>query len=343
MGHPAATETQRSERPKARSLAYLRVSVTDACGLRCVYCSPPARPAAGGPRLSAGDIERVVRAARRLGVTHVRLTGGEPLERPDIVDVVGRIARLGLRDVSLTTNGIRLAKLAAPLREAGLTRVNVSLPHVDARGFERITGQDAFSQVLEGIVAAKSAGLEPVKTNTVMVRGANDTVACELVELGRRMGLVVRFIEYMTSVDGAGRDGFVPARAVLAQLDERFGLERVPGGAPTRTGWAGWAPGGDGPHEAAGPARYYRLREGGLVGVIAPVSEPFCERCNRLRLTAGGELRPCLYGEEGVNLLPLLGGAGSAVAIEEALHRAMSMKPGAHGERLPNAMRSIGG
>jgi cyclic pyranopterin phosphate synthase len=214
--------------------------------------------------------------------------------------------------------------------------VNVSLPHIHARGFRRITGRDAFSQVLEGIVAAKSAGLEPVKTNTVMVRGFNDDVACALVELGQRMGFIVRFIEYMTSGNGNGGDGFVPAAAVLAQLDERFGLERVPGRE-------GWAPRGEAAPEAAGPARYYRLREGGLVGVIAPVSEPFCERCNRLRLTAGGELRPCLYGEEGVSLLPALGSPEATVAIEEALQRAMSMKPRAHGERLPRAMRSIGG
>jgi len=321
--------SQSTRHPAARSVTYLRVSVTDRCGLRCFYCSPAGVGSPTPPALSAADIERVVHAAQRLGVTHVRLTGGEPLERRDIVEIVGRLAALGLEQVSLTTNGVRLAGLAEGLRDAGLTRVNVSLPHVEPEGFRRITGRDALADVLAGIGAALDAGLAPVKTNTVVLRGYNDEAVCDLVEFGRRAGVTVRFIEYMISEEHSAREHFVPARETLARLRRRFHLEELPGA--------------DGADRVDGPARYFSVPDGALVGIIAPVSEPFCGRCNRLRVTAAGRLRPCLYGEEEVDLLPALRNGSRERDLESAFRLAGSLKPSAHGEKLPKAMRLIGG
>ncbi len=315
--------------PAARPVTYLRVSVTDRCGFRCFYCSPAEERSAAARALSPADIERVVRISQRLGVTHVRLTGGEPLERPDVVEIVRRLAGLGLAQLSLTTNGVRLVGLADALRRAGLTRVNVSLPHTEAEGFRRITGRDALSEVLAGIRAAQDAGLAPVKTNTVVLRGYNDQAACDLVEFGRREGLTVRFIEYMTSEDRSAREHFVPACETLARLRRRFRLEEAPTAYER--------------DQADGPARYYRLAEGGLVGFISPLSEPFCARCNRLRLTSTGKLRPCLYDEHEVDLLPALRSPSWERDLEGALHLAVSLKPGEHNGRLPKAMRFIGG
>ena len=315
--------------PGTRPVTYLRVSVTERCTFRCLYCSPDGPPSQAAPTLSAPDIERLVRVARRVGITHVRLTGGEPLERPDILEVVRRIAGVGTQDISLTTNGARLAGLALPLRRAGLDRVNVSLPHIEAEGFRRITGRDLLWDVLAGIRAAQDAGLAPVKTNTVVLRGYNDEAVFDLVEFGRRHGLTVRFIEYMAPEEDEARQHFVPASETLARLRQRLHLRE----AQDQVGANG----------AEGPARYYRADGRALVGFISPLSEPFCATCNRLRLTATGKLRPCLYGEHEVDLLPALRGRSWERDLTEAFSFAVSLKARAHAETLPKAMRLIGG
>jgi len=307
---------------------YLRVSVTERCTFRCLYCSPSEPPRAAAPQLSAQDIERVVRVARRSGVRHVRLTGGEPLERPDIIEIVARIGRLTLPDLSLTTNGARLAELAPQLRQAGLHRVNVSLPHAERTGFARITGTDALERVLAGVQAAKSAGLAPVKTNTVLLRGYNDDAVEPLAELARTLGVVVRFIEYMAWETPPWPGVFVPAAEVLTRLRRRLTLAELPP---------------QGTNGAEGPARYYRTSDGGIVGVITPVTEPFCGRCNRLRLSAAGKLRPCLYGEEEVDLRPALQAHTGKRALEEGFTRAMALKPTQHANKLSRRMRLTGG
>ena len=311
-------------------MRYLRVSLTERCSLRCLYCSPgQGARAAEGAVLSAEEIERVVGVARRLGVSHVRLTGGEPLERPEVVEVVARLAGLGLQDISLTTNGVRLAGLAEPLRRAGLVRVNVGLPHLRAEGFRRITGRDLLDKVLTGIEAARSAGLAPLKTNTVVMRGENDDVVVDLAGFSQRTGVVVRFIEYMDGGPEAQAERLVPGAEVLALLRARFALTPVPESRARS--------------RAVGPARYYRLGGGGLVGIVAPVTESFCGQCNRLRLTSTGKLRPCLYSEQAVDLLPALRSRSPQGGLEEAFRLAGSLKPRTHEERLPRAMRLIGG
>ena len=329
MCHRTALTAEAARFRTTRPVTYLRVSVTDRCGLRCFYCSPAGVSSPAPPALSAGDIERVVSVAQGLGITHVRLTGGEPLERRDIVDIVRRLVDLELEQVTLTTNGVRLADLAERLRDAGLTRVNVSLPHVTPEGFERITGWDALADVLAGIQAAQQAGLKPLKTNTVVLRGYNDEAVCDLVEFGCKIGVTVRFIEYMTSEKRSAREHFVPARETLRRLRRRFHLADV--GQLDEVA------------HARGPARYYALAGGRLVGIIAPVTEPFCGRCNRLRVTSTGRLRPCLYGEEEVDLLSALRAKSWERDLEAAFHLAGSLKPATHSDTLPKAMRLIGG
>ena len=340
--------TVRTRRRSTRAVTYLRVSVTNRCSLRCLYCSPAGQARCYASLLSPAEIEQVVRVAKQLGVTHVRLTGGEPLERPDILEIVKRIKGVGIPGGSLTTNAVRLADLAGPLRRAGLARVNVGLPHVEADGFRRITGKHALAEVLAGIRAARAAGLLPVKTNTVVLNGCNDDVVCAIAELGRREGVTVRFIEYMTPTEPPAKGGsqgeggspepkvkqgskelFVPASQILRQLGQHFELIGSPGGHDGRS--------------TRGPARYYRLRGGGVVGTIAPVSEPFCRSCNRLRLSATGKLRPCLYGEDEVDLIAALQGADPESGLADAFRRAIWMKPVEHGPGLPKAMRFIGG
>jgi len=319
-------DTQARDLKAGRVLRYLRISVTDACSFACLYCSPRDASAASVPLLLPADIERLVRVAGRLGVTHVRLTGGEPLERADIVEIVGRIADTGVPDISLTTNGVGLAELARPLARAGLHRVNISLPHLEGEGFERLTGGNAFPEVLAGIEAAKAAGLSPIKTNTVVVRGHNDDAVCELTAFALEEGLLPRFIEYMPS-DEDDALLFVSAAQVLGRLERHFGIVG-PLGCKGNGG---------------GPARYYRLGGGGIVGIIPAVSEPFCMACNRLRVTAAGKLRPCLYAEDEIDLLAALSGGGADGLLERLLGDAMTMKPSVHGPRLPQLMRRTGG
>ncbi len=263
----------------------LRVSVTDRCNLRCTYCMPSdfADWLPGDHLLSVDELIEVIEVATENGITGIRLTGGEPLLRPDIVEIVRRINELPLAPaISLTTNGIRLADMAQGLKAAGLKRVNISLDTLDRERFEKLTFRDRFEDVIAGIEAAKSAGLLPVKVNAVLMRGVNDDEAIPLLRHSIANGWNLRFIEQMP-LDAGGaweRGDMITAAEIHEMLESEFTLTPVParGSAPAEEFYV------DG-----GPA---------TVGIIASVSKPFCEACDRLRLTADGQIRNCLFARD---------------------------------------------
>ena len=314
-----------------RTVTYLRVSVTDRCNLRCRYCMP----ARGVGFLPASEILRfeeiaqVVRAAVGLGITCVRLTGGEPLRRRDLGHLVALIAAIpGIGDLSLTTNGTLLAGQAAALAQAGLRRVNVSLDTLDPPRYAQITRGGDVRSVLRGIEAALAAGLDPVKINAVAVTGAEDDIA-SLGALSRSRPLHVRFIEAMP-VLGPGSLGHLTAERILEILARAGDLEPVSGPV------------------GSGPARSFRYAGAeGTVGVIAPMSRRFCDACNRLRLTATGRLRPCLFSANGYDLRPLLRPRSDDAALRAALVDAISGKPPARPDEIPHdtfgSMCQVGG
>jgi cyclic pyranopterin phosphate synthase len=281
-----------------RHLHYLRVSLTDACNFRCVYCMPEDirfRPAS--VLMQDDEMLLLVRVAASLGVDKVRLTGGEPTVRKGVVDIVRQIKGIpGIDKVRMTTNGVKLDELAVPLAQAGLEQVNISIDSLDPEKFRRITRRGELDDVWRGIAAAEAAGLTPVKLNCVVTRGFNDDEVVDLARLSLRNDWEVRFIELMPlgSVSGFQQDQVVPSGETRARIEAAFGpLEIVPG------------------HNGHDPARPYRIPGArGQLGFISSVSEPFCEGCNRLRLTADGKLRLCLLRDDEVDLLtPLRAGA----------------------------------
>lgn len=320
-----------------RPIQYLRVSVTDRCNLRCVYCMPEK----GIPLISHQEvlryeeIVRVVRIAVEMGFVHVRLTGGEPLVRKGIVGLVEALSSIpGLDDLSMTTNGILLARYAERLARAGLRRVNISLDTLRPDRFRRITRWGRLEDVLAGREAALAAGLRPVKVNTVVVRGLNDDEVVDLARLTLEPDWHVRFIEVMPLGEGAhwSGDGTVSAAEIRRRIEAALGpLVAVRGEA------------------GAGPARYYRLPGAkGTLGFISPVTEHFCQACNRLRLTSDGRLLPCLLSDLAIDLrTPLRAGADDGT-LREIFRRAVVAKPRGHHlaeEPVPNArpMSQIGG
>jgi cyclic pyranopterin phosphate synthase len=308
-----------------RAINYLRVSVTDRCNLRCIYCMPPdgIDKRAHSEILRYEELALIVRAATELGISKVRLTGGEPLARLGLPDFVRMLAALPcLDDLSMTTNGTLLARHAVSLAGAGLQRVNISLDTMDPDRFQRITRRGRLDDVWAGIDAAIAAGLQPIKINTVVVRGLNDDEILDFAERTLTHDWHVRFIELMPigeNVDWAG-DGTVPIPEIRAQIQGRFGpLEPVHG------------PKGN------GPARYYHLPDArGTVGFIGARSEHFCNTCNRLRLTADGQLRPCLMSAEEIDLKSVLRAGASLEEIKEQVSHAISRKPRSH--RLADAL-----
>ena len=317
----------------ARRITYLRVSLTDRCNFRCTYCMPEAGVDLV-PRseiLSFEEIERVVAAFARLGVERVRLTGGEPTVRKDVVDIVGRVARVpGIRDVAMTTNGLRLEELAAPLRAAGLLRLNVSLDTLDRRKFGAIVRRDELARVLAGIEAARAAGFATLKINVVALRGFNDDEAGALCRFAWERGMVPRFIEWMPMSDGAlfAPGAFWAAADIRAAITAQTGVELVPD-----------APGGV---PGSGPARYFRDRASERrVGIISALTEHFCADCNRVRLSAAGQLHPCLARDEGTDLRVLLrAGADEAALAGKKEGHAFTLEGGGGPRRH---MVSIGG
>jgi len=321
---------------------YLRISVTDRCNLRCVYCMPP-EGVLWRPRediLSYEEIVRVVWIAAGLGVRKIRLTGGEPLIRAGLTDLVAALAQIpGIEEISLTTNAILLAHLAQPLAEAGLARVNISLDTLQPERFARITRFGQLDQVWRGIEAAERAGLTPLKLNMVVVRGVNDDELADFARLTLTRPWHVRFIELMP-VGNAGEWGadfpeagtrFMP----VAEMRERLAPlgELLPGGYL----------------RGNGPAQIYRLPgAAGTLGFISPVSQHFCDGCNRLRLTADGRLRPCLLQDGEVNLIPALRNGADVMQIQALIMQTVRAKPRRHQLQehvLPQArgMSAIGG
>jgi cyclic pyranopterin phosphate synthase len=263
----------------------LRVSVTDRCNLRCTYCMPPdfADWLPGNHLLSLDELMLVIEVATEQGITNIRLTGGEPLLRPDIVEIVRRVRALPLAPrVSLTTNALRLTDLAQDLADAGLERVNVSLDTLDRERFKALTFRDRFADVIAGIEAAQRAGLSPLKVNSVLMRGVNDDEAIPLLRHAVENGWHLRFIEQMP-LDAQGaweRAEMISAGEILELLSTEFDLVPV----PTR---------------GSAPAEEFTVDGGPMtVGIIASVSKPFCAACDRIRLTADGQIRNCLFARD---------------------------------------------
>jgi len=316
-----------------RSINYLRISVTDRCNLRCIYCMPPE----GVPQISHNEIlsyeelQTVVRAAAELGINKIRLTGGEPLVRADLPKLIKMLSQIeGIEELSLTTNGTILKKYALELKQAGLSRVNVSLDTLKADKFRYITRLGELKAVLEGIEAAKEAGFEPVKINTVVMRGINDDEVLDFARMTYEDGWHVRFIELMPF---KGAAEFVPSIELRQHISLLGKLE--PCASVTGNG----------------PAMYYRLAGAkGTIGFISPLTETsFCSRCNRMRLTPDGKLRPCLLGEDEIDLKMPLRNNASMEELKSLILNAVASKPAHHyleggNVRLVNRkMSQIGG
>ena len=297
-----------------RSINYLRISVTDRCNLRCIYCMPPE----GVPQmfhneiLSYEEIQTVVQAAAELGINRIRLTGGEPLVRADLPELIKMLSQIeGIQELALTTNGTVLKKYALELKQAGLSRVNVSLDTLKPDKFRYITRLGELKSVLEGIEAANEAGFDPVKINTVVMRGINDDEILDFAKMTYKDGWHVRFIELMPF---KGVAEFVPSIELRQHISLLGKLE--PCASITSNG----------------PAMYYRLSGAkGAIGFISPLTETsFCSRCNRMRLTSDGKLRPCLLGEDEIDLRMPLRNNVSMEELKRLILKAVASKPGHH-------------
>ena len=324
-----------------RVIGDLRVSITDRCNFRCLYCLPETEEAADFYRLrfdalknpepptpimrewkprshllTFEEIERVVRLAAELGVNKVRVTGGEPLLRQGVEGLVAKLARIpGVSDLAMTTNGFLFPQKARALREAGLQRVSFSLDSLDPANFKKITGRDGLRSVLASIDLAQELGLHPVKANAVVIRGLNDHEIEPLAEFARRKNLSFRFIEFMPldSARAWQKELVLPGREVLRRLQARFDLRPVKSSSPSET------------------AKRWAFDGGrGEIGIIAPVSEPFCGHCNRIRLTADGQVRTCLFSLSEHDLKPLLRGGAPDQAIQQRIREIVWQKEERH-------------
>ena len=327
-----------------RTIDYLRISLTDRCNFRCIYCMPDE----GISQLSHDDIlrmeeiERLVEVAARLGVRKIRLTGGEPLVRKGVVGLVEKIsATEGIDNVSITTNGVLLPSMVDDLKAAGLSRVNISLDTLDEEQFKMITRCGQLNTTLAGIEAALAAGLDPVKINCVAVKSLNqDFLGFAKMTIDRP--LHVRFIEYMPVGKSAGSDGtgwgkkdVIPSEELLQIINEKAIAEGLPPLGPA----------GDSRPEGWGPARYFQFPGAkGTVGFISPLSRHFCGECNRLRLTAEGKIRPCLFSDEEYDVREALR-HGTDEEVEAVLLQALGAKPDEHHNKVgtERRMSQIGG
>jgi cyclic pyranopterin phosphate synthase len=298
-----------------RRIDYVRLSVTDRCDLRCSYCIPEGFKGFEEPAhwLSFDEIERLIGAFARLGVSRIRLTGGEPLLRRDIAGLAGRIAALpGIRDLSLSTNATQLDRHAQALRDAGVTRLNVSLDSLQQARVERINGRDVLARVMNGLTVAQDAGFAPIKLNMVALAGTNDDEIDEMVAFCMARGFVLRLIEAMP-MGATGRNAeYMDLQPVKARLRSQFDLIETtfPGG---------------------GPARYLGSKDGRFnVGFITPVSQHFCQTCNRVRIAVDGTAYMCLGQEEKFEFRPLLRGGCSDADLEAAIIEAINLKPERH-------------
>ncbi len=302
--------------PFHRPIEYVRLSVTDRCDLRCGYCMPKGFRDFEEPEdwLSFDEIERVMAAFGRLGVTRIRLTGGEPLVRKHLPQLAARLSALpGIEDLSLSTNATRLAKHAQALKAAGISRLNASLDSLRADRFKAIT-QGKLDKVINGLMAARDAGFQPIKINMVVMAGVNDDEVEDMVDFCIEHDFTLRFIETMPMGEtglSASRH-YVDLRQVRKRLEQRF--ELLPG----------MMPGG-------GPARYVRVAGTELrIGFITPISQHFCETCNRVRLSVDGTLYLCLGQDDKFELRPLLRDGISDSELEDAIRHAVALKPERH-------------
>ncbi len=314
-----------------RRIEYLRISLTERCDLRCSYCQPAGR--AGRPShdlLSTDDVAAIAQAGVALGIRRIRLTGGEPLLRADLEDIIHRLSVLsGREDLALTTNGQGLPRRAQALAAAGLKRVNISLDSLNPQMYAAATGGGSLAAVLSGLEAVLAAGLDPVKINVVLAGRAplDQSDLSGFVGLIQRRPVHVRFIEAMPTCSHAS---YMPAGGVLEQLSQFGPLAPVPG------------------PDGGGPARYYRMDGSiGTIGMITPISDPFCARCNRLRISSRGELFPCLFSPKGTSLLAALRGDKPISDLTTLLRDAAAAKPLRYGDvasppRIA-AMHVIGG
>ncbi len=319
-----------------RHLNYLRISITDRCNLKCLYCVPPDRI----PRLSHADILRyeeilrLLRIAVELGITKVRVTGGEPLVRKGVFEFLNRLGRLeGLADVSITTNGVLLKENLTRIKHAGIRRLNISLDTLNREKYRRITGVDAFDRVWQGVSIAQRMGFHPIKLNVVAMRGVNDDELLDFARLSVRDPYHVRFIEYMP-IGKSRLNSTIPLLAPeiktnLAKLGHLVPLRRS---------------------ENDGPANRYKYEgAAGEIGFIHALSRHFCDTCNRLRLTASGQLRPCLLSDHQEDLKGPLRAGATDLELAEIFYRAVRHKPSDHNlacdtlNRISGQMHSIGG
>ncbi len=326
---PAPAEFYRQRGPAhdsfQRHINYLRISLTDRCNFRCLYCMPE-HGAHFAPRdelLTDAELLRVVQAAAAVGFEKIRLTGGEPTLRRNIIEIVRGIAATpGIREISMTTNGLRLADTAQQLKDAGLTRVNISIDSLDPAKFRSMTRGGDFARVWAGIEAAERVGFRPMKLNAVVVRGLNDDEVADLARLTLDQPWQLRFIEMMplAGVGELAEQSVVPTTEIIAKLEQVYGpLEFV--------GWFG-----------SDPARTYRLPGGqGTLGFISSITEPFCSTCNRMRLTADGKLHLCLLRDNELDLRSALRGGASDDDLAALMRQAVWLKPWGHG--LPDGIK----
>jgi GTP 3',8-cyclase len=311
-----------------RPLKDLRISVTDRCNFRCSYCMPLEKYEWIDRReiLSFEEITRLAKLFVQLGVEEVRLTGGEPILRHGLEQLIAQLAQLdGLKDLCLTTNASLLSEKAPALAQAGLKRINVSLDTINKEKFQQMTRRDDLVHVLGGIFAAMRHGIKPVKLNSVIQRGINDDDILELVEFSRQNGFWIRFIEYMDVGNSNNwvSDKMVSKKEILEKINERYPLQEI------------------GRYDASAPAVNYSFLDGiGNIGVIASVTEPFCSGCTRGRLTADGKLVTCLFSDKGHDLKKLIRQGADDWDLSEAIRMAWSMRKDRYSEERLEAMKS---
>ncbi len=299
-----------------RRIDYLRVSITDKCNLKCVYCMPKKgiKHFDDSEILTSEEIVRFVRIAHKNGLRKVRITGGEPLMRKDILSLVSLIKKTGIRDLSLTTNGIMLSKYAGKLKKAGLDRANISLDTMDADKFRTITNGGNISRVWEALEAAEKVRLSPVKINVVPIRGFNDDEILSFAGLTFNKNYHIRFIEFMPVGFNElwTKERCISSKEIIESISRLGSLEHLP-------------------FKGKGPSRNYRIKGAkGVIGIISPLSDHFCGFCNRLRLTTDGKIRPCLFSEKEIDIKTPMRNGASDEEIERLFFDSIKVKPQRH-------------
>ncbi|MCX7988958.1 MAG: GTP 3',8-cyclase MoaA [Thermodesulfovibrio sp.] len=316
-----------------RNIDYLRISIIDRCNLRCIYCMPEEGISNLLPHheiLSYEEILKIVEIGVDLGITKIRITGGEPLLRKGIVSFIERLAKIeGIQDIGMTTNGVLLKKFAKDLYKAGLKRVNVSLDSLNQDKFRTITRVGSIGEVLDGIEEANKVGLKPVKVNVVVMKGINDDEIEKFALWSKEVEYQIRFIEFMPIGQNAWKkELFMPKDEIKEKIENKIG-KLIPFQM-----------------KKSGPAEYFMLEGAkGIVGFISPITTHICVRCNRLRLTAEGKLRPCLFSDRELDLKRILRSGASTEEIKETIIRTIHLKPQGMSEQSQplRPMSTIGG